>query len=96
MNQAIHLYGYYREAEALASMREHTRAAVISMGWKQLCTAELENEMADRAHFLKIYGTAVQNVEQERLIPLSLWEQIAVIAQGHDMTGLLTDGRAGA
>jgi hypothetical protein len=93
VNQAIHMYGYYREAEALASMREHTRAAVKSMGWKQLCTAELDNDMADRAHFLKIYGTAVQNVEQERLIPAGLREQIASIAQGHDMTALLTNGR---
>jgi hypothetical protein len=96
VNQAIHLYGYYCEAEAIASMREHTRAAVISMGWKQLCTTDNSNNMAERAHFLKIYEAIVKNVEQERLIPAGLREQIAAIAQNHDINALLTDGRPGA
>jgi len=55
---AIREYGYYRQSEALASMREPVRMAVQRMGWRELCMSE--NDMADRAHFLRIYETINQ------------------------------------
>jgi hypothetical protein len=83
VNHAIRTYGYCREADALASMSETTREAVKSMGWQSLCMSE--NDMADRAHFLKIYNSITKRIEQDRLLPESLREQIGTIAQARDM-----------
>lgn len=39
-------------------------AAVDALGWKTLCMSE--NSVADRAHFLRIYGVTVRRAERER------------------------------
>ncbi len=90
VNRAISNYGYYRESEALASMGEITREAVRGMGWKQLCMSEIKNEMADRAHFLRIYEAIAKRIEQDRLLPAGLRDEIAKIAQSWSMA-LLTE-----
>lgn len=38
--KAVGRYGMYNETDALESLDEITRAAVKSIGWKQLCTSE--------------------------------------------------------
>ena len=81
VNRAISQYGYYRPEEGIASLSEMTRAAVQRMGWRELCTAPLEHEMANRAHFLKIYGVMEKRINDERLLPPALKDAIANIGQ---------------
>lgn len=71
---AIRAYGATRENEALESMSEMTRLAVRRMGWANLCMSE--DTMADRAHFLKIYGLIEDRQAQLRQMPLPLQEKI--------------------
>lgn len=47
-------------------------AAIEAMGWQTLC--ESENPMADRAHFLKLYGTATERVTRDAVMPASVRE----------------------
>jgi len=85
VNRAISHYGYYREADAFDSMRELTRQAAARMGWKQLCTSEVENDMADRAHFMKIYNAISKKIEQDRLLPDSLRDTLCTLAEKYTM-----------
>lgn len=41
-------------------------AAVEAMGWKSLC--ESENEVADRAHFFKVYETCAKRVQRRSVL----------------------------
>lgn len=47
-------------------------AAVEAMGWQTLC--ESENEVADRAHFLKLYGSATARATRDAVMPASVRE----------------------
>jgi hypothetical protein len=70
---------YFRQEEALASMREATRLTVQRMGWRELCMSE--NGMADRAHFLRIYESMEKRTKEENQLPASLKESIAMIGK---------------
>ena len=84
VNAAIRNYGYYRQSEALASMRETTRMVVQRMGWRELCMSE--NDMADWAHFLRIYESIENRTKEQRQLPLALRENIAMIGQSMSIT----------
>jgi hypothetical protein len=45
-------------------------AVVDSIGWRTLCLST--DLMVDRAHFLKMYGVAVERIERERTMPPSV------------------------
>jgi hypothetical protein len=47
-------------------------ATVEAMGWKTLC--ESENPMADRAHFIKLYGSATERATRDAVMPASVRE----------------------
>ncbi len=53
VTRAVRRHGSYGEAEALAQMSPIARRVVKSMGYRELCLSE--NQMADRAHFLKLF-----------------------------------------
>ena len=53
LQMAIRRFGMYREQEALESLSDRTRRVVKSLGFKNLCISE--NQMADRAHFLRMF-----------------------------------------
>ena len=57
----VALVGYYGSPEF---DDEGTAATVQALGWRYLCTSE--DQMADRAHFLKMYGQISHVREQER------------------------------
>ena len=82
--KAISNYGYYRQEEALQSMREPVALAVKRMGWRDLCMSE--NGMADRAHFLRIYETMEKRTAEDNLLPTSLKEKIALIGESMDIS----------
>ena len=67
VTKAIQKYGSYRQDDAMNSMSETTRKVVNSIGWRELCYSE--NQMADRAHFIKLYNTAIDRIEKDRVLP---------------------------
>ena len=62
VTKAIRQYGYYRQTEAMQSLPADVSAVVSSMGWQTLCMSE--NDMADRAHFIKAYDAMQRRDKQ--------------------------------
>lgn len=58
VTKAIRAHGSYGEQAALESMSADVQAVVQAMGWRELCMSE--NQMADRAHFMKLYATRAE------------------------------------
>jgi len=77
--EAIRSYGYYRQAEGLASLREPVRQVVQRMGWSDLCHSE--NDIADRAHFFRIYESMERRDRENKQLPAMLKNAIAAIGQ---------------
>lgn len=65
LNRAIRRFGVYGEKEALAAMSKQTATVAKRLGWKTICTTELDEMTALRANFRQIY-TAEQAEEQEK------------------------------
>lgn len=63
----------------------HPAIAVVveALGWAELCTSE--NEVADRAHFLKLYAERVTRLRVDRATPPSV---AAAIARAAEATAL--------
>lgn len=59
--KAVRLYGSYQAARALESLPATVAEAARRVGWVEICTGD---EMANRAHFLKIFE-AMQGREKE-------------------------------
>jgi len=82
INKAISNFGYYRGEEAMASFScDTTRQVVRRMGWRELCSAPLEHEMANRAHFLKMWDAMTERIKENQIIPDSIKLSIAQIGQ---------------
>lgn len=67
VKNAIRRYGTYREEDAMKSMGGVTQKVVEAIGFRTLCLSE--NEMADRAHFLKVYDVMANRERQDALMP---------------------------
>ena len=63
---AIRKFGWYRANEAMQSLGGVTHKVVDAIGFKTLCISE--NEMADRAHFLKVYDTLAAREREDALM----------------------------
>jgi hypothetical protein len=63
---AIRKFGSYREKDAMDWLDGSTRKVVEAIGFKTLCMSE--NEMADRAHFLKVYDTLEKRQREDALM----------------------------
>jgi hypothetical protein len=64
-----------------------TARVVASLGWRELCQSE--NQMADRAHFMRMYDQIVERNEREqRLLP-----QTKALTERHRDAGELTSLR---
>lgn len=63
---AIRKFGWYNEKGAMQSLGGTTHKVIDSMGFKTLCLSE--DEMADRAHFLKVYDTLAKRKREEDLM----------------------------
>lgn len=70
VENAIKIYGSYRQAEALESMDEITRDTVKRLGFYNLCMSE--NQTADRANFRMIYEQIAERKKRDKQIPESL------------------------
>lgn len=66
--QQIRKAGFYRQPQFECELVART---VENIGWAYLCSSE--DEMADRAHFMKMYDQAKSRAEQDaKLLPKSL------------------------
>lgn len=63
---AIRRYGIYNEKKAMDSLSGVTRKVVEYIGFKTLCMSE--DEMADRAHFLKMYDVVAKRERDDALL----------------------------
>lgn len=64
---AIRNFGSLREVEALESMSPITATVVKNMSFKELCLSE--NQMADRAHFMKMYDSYSEREQKQSQLP---------------------------
>jgi hypothetical protein len=64
-------------------------ATVRAMGWQELCASE--NQVADRAHFLTLYGTARRRLERERQVDPEVRELAATLAAAYELERPLPD-----
>lgn len=63
---AVHRFGIYREAEALAALPDIARDAARRLGWQTICLSE--NISVERANFRQIYeAIATRRKETARL-----------------------------
>jgi len=76
---AIRNYGYYREAEALASMSEKTKKVVQYIGWKDICLSEQLDVI--RGQFRMMYEQLQERERKEALLPPDLKNEIQQISQ---------------
>lgn len=83
---AIRRYGWNNEGKAMASMSETTQRVVRSIGYQTLCQSE--NEMADRAHFLKVFETLDKRAREDALLMPGLRDAIRLM-QGKNNNPLL-------
>lgn len=74
VTKAIREYGSYNEIKAMDSFMGITRKVVEAIGFKTLCISE--NEMADRAHFLKVYDNLAERERKDSLMLQSTKESM--------------------
>ncbi|CDG37231.1 hypothetical protein CTHBC1_2648 [Acetivibrio thermocellus BC1] len=78
VEKAIRWYGYYREAEALASMSPRTAKVVRYIGWREICLSEEPGVV--RGQFMRMYTQVAEREQKEQLLPASLKETIQKLA----------------
>lgn len=74
VEKAIQLYGYYREAEAMASMSPRTAKIVKYIGWQEICLSEEPGVV--RGQFLKMYQQIADREQKEKLLPQGLRDEM--------------------
>ena len=75
--RAIRRFGSYNKGAALESLSPLTRKCVESIGYIELCLSE--NEMADRAHYQRIFEVYANRQKTQQSIPAPLLEAIKLI-----------------
>jgi len=83
--KAVHNYGYYREAEALASLPEHVAEVVRWMGFQTICMSEKIS--VDRGQFLRMYEVHQKREQEQALLPPAIKTLIADLAGEMKMLG---------
>lgn len=70
VKEAIRKFGYYKESEAIESLSPATAQVVRAMSWRDLCLSE--NQVADRAHFIKMFDAIKDREQKQALLPESV------------------------
>lgn len=79
--KAIRRYGSYNEAEALESLDDVTRQAVLRLGFRNLCMSE--NISVERANFRMIYEQLVQRHKDKQNTPVQLQHTIDLLLESN-------------
>lgn len=79
LKQAVGKYGLGRQKEAMESFDPITRLCVERFGYRDFCMSDESNEMADRAHFQRIFETIAKRDKENQQMALPLRETIGQI-----------------
>ena len=85
LQTSIRKWGMYHEDKAIESLSPETRAVVQALGFTNLCTSE--NQMADRAHFIKLYESRAGSNREREIVGDKLSGLISQIANKTAMLG---------
>lgn len=66
-------------------------AAVETIGWRRLCLSE--DSMADRAHFIRFYGSVRDRTQRDLATPPAVRELLARVAAAHALPAWEGGGR---
>ena len=83
--KAIHRYGYYREAEALASLPGQVAEVVRWMGWQTICMSEKIS--VDRGQFLRMYEVHQKREQEQAVLPPAVRDVMKQLAGKMKMIG---------
>lgn len=79
LKAAVRRYGMNRQQEAMESFDPLTRRAVECFGYREFCLASTESEMADRAHFQRIFETLARRENTRQQLPPALQDAIKTL-----------------
>lgn len=82
---AVKMYGYNRQAEALAGLDDITQQAVRRVGWQNICMSE--TIAVERASFRDIYNNLSDRKKKEQLLPPSVSNLIAELRNERTLIG---------
>lgn len=74
---AIKKFGQYQECEAIASMSADVATVCKRLGYKTLCQSN--SQMADRAHFLKIWEQYSSKKLKQEMLPKQIAKNIKLL-----------------
>lgn len=81
--KCISRYGQYNVEGAMESMDPKVAQLVKRLGYKELCRSE--NQMADRAHFVKLWDGQVKHSKQQAMLPESMQNELKIAWANNDM-----------
>lgn len=79
VRKALARYGYYRQADGLASLPADVRRTAECIGWQSLCDASEDGVI--RGQFCKAFEAQQTRTERESLLPPTLRQQVEGIGQ---------------
>ena len=91
VERAVRTYGYYREAEALASLTPRVAKVVRQISWREICLNEEPGVV--RGQFLKMYQQVQERDHREMLLPADLRQEIQRLAGMMDMKAIEGGGK---
>jgi hypothetical protein len=78
VNSALDRYGYYAQAEGMASLSPETARAVRAIGFAKMCLSE--NLSVERGQFIRIYEQFEAERHGQELLPDKVRLQIEAVA----------------
>lgn len=76
LKAAVRKYGRVGEAEAMRSFDPLTRKCVEIFGYQQYCISDVNDEMANRAHYQRIFESMAQREKTRQQVALPLQRTI--------------------
>lgn len=92
--KAVRRFGMSNESAAMESFDPLTRRCAEIFGYRQFCMSDVSDEMADRAHYQRIFESLARRQQTEQQMALPLQEAIKQI-QLQSGDGLLRIGGGG-
>lgn len=74
VQQAIRRFGYANKEKAIEYLGDELGTFTNHFGWRDLCMSE--NQMADRAHFIKMWDARGRQAKNNAMLPNGISNQI--------------------
>lgn len=83
--RAIRMYGYANKEKAIEYLGDELGGFTEKFGWRDLCMSE--NQMADRAHFIKLWDARSKNNQKTAMLTSDVKEKMQVLSNNTKMIG---------